>query len=136
MTFTAPGDGNLHVDIAYASLPASTDPALPTQVPEFVEIRGLPAHSDDAEPLRHHRHLPRRPDQSRAWTLSSISGGFNAVGSVTAVPSAFGIELSLPLLTLGFPWTHRYAVNAGSAGETIPEHPDLAPNSGLFDAGG
>jgi hypothetical protein len=23
-------------------------------------------------------------------------------------------------------------VNAGSAGETIPEHPDLAPNSGLY----
>ena len=33
-----PGDGNLHVDITYVSLPPSPGPELPAQIPEFAEL--------------------------------------------------------------------------------------------------
>ena len=132
VTFTTPGDGNLHVDIAYASLPVSTDPALPTQVPEFVDLGIYPLAATSPNLFATTDTYRVAQTSPGEWTLSSISGGLKVVGSVTAVPSGYGIELSVPLLPLSFPWTHRYAVNAGSAGETIPEHPDLAPNSGLY----
>ncbi len=132
VVFSAPGDGNLHVDLTYASLPLSTDPALPTQVPEFVDVGVYPLGATTANlfgTTDTYRFAQTNPGE---WTLSSISGGFNVVGSGSATVRPLGIDLAVPLLTLGLPWTHRYAVNAGSAGETIPEHPDLAPNSGLF----
>ena len=119
---------------AVSALPfrLSTDPALPTQVPEFVDVGVYPLGATTANlfgTTDTYRFAQTNPGE---WTLSSISGGFNVVGSGSATVRPLGIDLAVPLLTLGLPWTHRYAVNAGSAGETIPEHPDLAPNSGLF----
>ena len=43
-----------------------------------------------------------------------------------------GLELVVPLTILGDATSHKYAVNAGSPGESIPNHPELVPNSGLF----
>ncbi len=130
VVFSAPGEGNLHADITYASLPV--DVGVP-QLAEYVELGIYPPGATTP-------HLFGIPATYRVaqtspgrWTLQSISAGFQVVGPVTATVRPLGIELAVPLATLGDPSTHRYAVNAGSAGETIPEHPDLAPNTGLFD---
>ena len=133
VVFSAPGDGLLHVNVSYASLPATTNPEFPPQVPEFVDLGIYPPAATTAK-------LFALPDTYRVaqtapgeWTLTSITDGFKVIGTAAATVRPLGIELAVPFSRLGFPWLHRYAVNAGSAGETIPEHPDLAPDIGLFE---
>ena len=133
VVFSAPGDGNLHVDVSYASLPVDSG------VPQLAEDVDLGIYPLDATTpslfgvIGTYRVAQTSPGQ---WTLQSISALFQVVGSVTATVRPLGIELAVPLATLGDPSIHRYAVNAGSSGETIPQHPDLAPNTGLFDLAG
>lgn len=132
VVFSLPADGQLHVDVSYASLPVSTDPQLPTQLPEFVDVGIYPPSATTPNlfaELYTYRVAQTSPGE---WTLSSLTGGFAVIGTVTAAVRPLGIELAVPLNILGPPWLQRYAVNAGSAGATIPELPDLAPNEGLY----
>jgi hypothetical protein len=132
VVFSAPGDGNLHVDITYVSLPPSPKPEMPDQQPDFAElgIYSLAATTADLGGAPNaYRVAQTSPGQ---WTLQSMST-FTMVGTVTANVRPMGLELVVPLTVLGEVTTHKYAVNAGSPGESIPMHPELVPNTGLFE---
>lgn len=132
VVFSAPDDGNLHVLVSYASFPKSTDPAFPDQAPEFVELGIYPIVGKSADLLAVSDTYRVAQTAPGVWTLAAMSRGLEVVGTVTTASRDDGFELIVPLRTLGFPWSHKYAVNAGSYGEAIPSLPDLAPNSGLF----
>lgn len=128
--FTTPGDGNMHVDITYASLPTEVfgEVSIP-QLPEYVEV-GIYSATATSPALTGLAY--RFSKFGAGWKLQKNDQGLKVVGDGTATPRALGIELVFPLAPLGDPLAWRYAVNAGNTGELIPEHPDLAPNSGLF----
>jgi hypothetical protein len=129
----APGDGNLHVTVSFSALPVD----IIQQIPEFTELGVYPPTA--ASPLpnqtnlayRFHRLPPTKWDLERYEAGKGIT--FLQTGS--AVVGAMEIELIVPLAPLGDPASYKYAVNSGSTGEVIPEHPDLAPNEGLFELG-
>jgi hypothetical protein len=132
VVFSAPGDGNLHVDITYVSLPPSPKPEMPDQKPEFAEL-GIYSLSATTADLYGAPNAYRVAQTSPGeWTLQSMST-FTMVGTVTANVRPMGLELIVPLTVLGDAASHKYAVNAGSPGESIPMHPELVPNTGLFE---
>lgn len=129
--FTIPGDGFLHVDVSYASLPVD----FIQQKPEYIEL-GIFAPASTSPDLevgdfRFHHLEPKMGEQ--VWRLEEITPTFKPVGDGSAVVGSLGIELLVPLAPLGDLEDHRYALNAGSTGEVIPEHPELAPDTDLFD---
>lgn len=129
--FSTPGDGSLHVDVTYASLPSD---ALGTQSVEYVELGIYPKAATTPSLFALPGTYRVTRTTSQGWTLQTTNGGFKVVGQASVTPRALGIDIAVPLSPLGGdPTAFRYAVNAGNAGETIPEHPDLAPNTGLFD---
>ena len=129
--FSAPGDGNLHVDITYVSLPAAPSPELPAQIPEFAELGIYSISATTPDPNADSSAFRVAQTSPGVWTLQSITN-FAIMGTVTAIPRAMGLELVVPLANLGAATDHKYAVNAGSPAEAIPNHPELVPNSGLF----
>ena len=132
VVFSAPGDGNLHVDITYVSLPPAPSPELPAQIPEFAELGIYSiAATTRISTARFRRLSGSRRRRPGVWTLQSITK-FAIMGTVTANPRAMGLELVVPLDEPRRATDHKYAVNAGSPAEAIPNHPELVPNSGLF----
>jgi hypothetical protein len=128
--FSLPGDGFLHIDVDYASMPSSGGIA---QTQENIELGIYPktATAPDFNVLafRFSKWGPTWKLQQKTSSLAPV-----ADGSAT-ITGPLGIELRVPVGPLGNPTDYLYALNAGRDGEVIPEHPDLAPNSGLFDLG-
>ena len=125
--FTSPGDGNLHVNVSYASLPSG--PLIP-QLPTYIEL-GIYPKTATTPQLVVGSH--RFSNFGGTWKLQLLSStAFQVLADGSATTSALGIELVVPLGPLGDPSNYLYALNSGSNGEVIPEHPDLAPNTGLF----
>lgn len=129
----APGDGNLHVTVMFSSLPVD----IVQQIPEFTELGIYPLTA--TSPLPNQVNLAYRFHwiPPTKWNLEKYEAGkgitFLQTGS--AAVGAMDIELVVPLAPLGDPAGYKYAVNSGNVGEVIPEHPDLAPNEGLFELG-
>ena len=65
VVFSAPGDGNLHVDITYVSLPPAPSPELPAQIPEFAELGIYSISATTPDPNARFQRLPGRPDEPR-----------------------------------------------------------------------
>ena len=120
VVFSAPGDGNLHVDITYVSLPPAPSPELPAQTAEFAEL-GIYSISATTPDLNADSSAFRVAQTSPGvWTLQSITT-FTIIDTVTAIPRTMGLELVVPLTSLGAATDHKYAVNAGSPAEAIPD---------------
>jgi hypothetical protein len=129
VTFSTPGDGNLHVDIAYASLPVVF--GIPQQV-EHVDI-GLYPKTATAVDLFWDRRIVKF---SGGWVVSARTGQ-TTYGTGGATQRPLGIEIVVPLSAVGGdPAAWRYVVNAGIVGEVVPEHAELVPNAGFIDLTG
>jgi hypothetical protein len=127
VVFSTPGDGNLHVDITYASLPLIFGTP---QTVENVEI-GLYPKTATARDFFWDRRV------SRAAAGFSVNTPPTVHGAVAATLRPLGIELLVPLSAIGGDATlWRYVVNAGNIGEVVPEHPELVPNDGFIDLTG
>ena len=132
--FSTPGDGNLHVDVTYASLPINgTGDAAFQEQPDFIELGIYPkSYAEPKFAVGTYRFVRG----GATWKLQAVTPGLQNVGDGSAIVRALGIELVVPLGPLGDFANWRYVLNAGSTGEVVPEHPELAPNSGLFDLAG
>jgi hypothetical protein len=132
--FSLPGDGFLHVNVTYASIPPLIIGGTQIeQTSEHIEMGLYPktATAPDFTALTYRFSKWT----STTWKLQQKTDNLRPVADGSATPGPLGIELRVPLGPLGDPKNYRYALNAGIVGEVIPEHPDLAPNSGLFDLG-
>jgi len=127
VVFSTPGDGNLHIDITYASLP--TVFGFPSSV-EHVEV-GLYPKAATTVDLSWDRRV------SKFGSSFSVNKPPTAHAPVLANLRPLGIKLVVPLTAIGGdPTVWRYVVNAGNVGEVVPEHAELVPNTGFIDLAG
>ena len=93
-----PGDGNLHVNVSYASLPSG--PLIP-QLPTYIEL-GIYPKTATTPQLVVGSH--RFSNFGGTWKLQLLSStAFQVLADGSATTSALGIELVVPLGPLGAP---------------------------------
>ena len=131
--FSLPGDGFLHVDVTYDDIPTNMIGGNP--IPEQEEHIELGIYPNTAAAPDFNVLAYRFVRVGSTWKLQQkTTGGLVPVadGSALTDPSELGIDLRVPVGPLGDPADYYFALNSGNIGEVIPEHPELAPNTGLF----